>query len=264
AEPLRAALGSPNWIVRMHAAKALGRVGDVGAVDVLMPLLQDKVKAVRVDAAQALVAIGRPAVPHLLEAITHEEWVVRLHAVEALGRLKSPESVEPLLWLLFNDQDQAVREDAIRSLGEIGDARAVEFLFLAMKDGGLRHLAIEALGRIGDRRAVPALVDVVTGASRPADSRKIDGCGDQWDMEMHAMEAAVRALALIRDDATIPTLVGALHNTVVRAEAAAALVAFGPPAIPFLLGVLTRERDENILFHAKETLAQLGWRSGRI
>jgi HEAT repeat protein len=263
-EPLRTALGSPDWIVRMHAAKALGRIGDAGAVDVLMPLLQDKVKAVRVEAAQALVAIGQPSVPHLLDAIRHEEWVVRLHAVEALGRLKSTESVEPLLWLLFNDQDQAIREDAVRSLGEIGDARAVDFLFLAMKDVGLRHLAIEAMGKIGDRRAVAALVDVVTGASRPADSRKIDGCGDRWDTEMHAMEAAVRALALIREEATIPTLVGALQNTVVRAEAAAALVSFGPPAIPFLLGVLKSERDENILFHAKDTLAQLGWRANRI
>jgi len=263
-DSLVVALRSLDWIVRMHAAKALGRIADAGAVDVLMPLLQDKVKAVRVEAAQALVTIGRASVPPLLDALKHDEWVVRLHAVEALGRLRAAESVEPLLWLLFNDQDTAIREDAIRSLGEIGDARAVDFLFLAMKDGGLRHLAIEALGKIGDRRAVPALVDVVTGASWPADSRKIDGCGDRWDMEMHAMEAAVRALALIREESTIATLVAALQNTVVRAEAAAALVSFGPPAIPFLLGVLRNERDENILFHARDTLAQLGWRANRI
>ncbi|TAJ32359.1 MAG: HEAT repeat domain-containing protein, partial [Nitrospirae bacterium] len=63
---------------------------------------------------------------------------------------------------------------------------------------------------------------------------------------------------------TIPTLVLALQNTVIRAEAAAALVAFGQPAIPPLLAVLKKERDENILFHAKEALAQLGWRAGRI
>jgi HEAT repeat protein len=55
-----------------------------------------------------------------------------------------------------------------------------------------------------------------------------------------------------------------LQNTVTRAEAAAALGAFGPPAIPFLLDVLKKERDENILFHAKGTLAQLGWRPHRM
>lgn len=78
------------------------------------------------------------------------------------------------------------------------------------------------------------------------------------------MEAAVKALAQIRDEATIPVLVAALQNTVTRAEAAAALGAFGPSAIPFLLDVLKKERDENILFHAKGTLAQLGWRPNRM
>jgi len=229
-----------------------------------MPLLHDKVKAVRVDASEALVLIGQAAVPLLLEALKHDEWLVRLHAVEALGKIKSPESVEPLLFLLFNDRDAAIREDATRSLGEIGDPRAVDFLLTAMTDVGLRPLAIEALGKIRDRRAVPALVSVVTGASRPVDSRSIHGCGDRWDGEMFAMEAAVKGLALIRDETTIPVLIGALQNTVIRAEAATALVAFGQPAIPPLLGVLKKERDDNILFHAKEALAQLGWRANRI
>ena len=39
--PLVEALGSRDWIVRMHAAKGLGRIGDPEAVSVLMPLLQD-------------------------------------------------------------------------------------------------------------------------------------------------------------------------------------------------------------------------------
>lgn len=263
-DPLVRALDSADWIVRMHAAKALGRIGDVKVAPSMLPLLQDKVKAVRVDTAHALAMMGRAAMPLLLDALRHEEWLVRLHAVEALGKIKLPDAVEPLLSVLFNDHDTAVREDAVRSLGEIGDPRAVEFLLTVMKDTGLRHLAAEALGKIGDRRAVPALIAVVTGASRPPDVRSIDGCGDRWDSEMHAMEAAVRALALLRDGAAIPVLIEALQNTVVRSEAAGALVAFGQPAIPPLLGVLKKERDENILYHAKEALARLGWRPGRL
>ncbi len=232
---LMIALGSADWIVRMHAAQALGRIGEPRAVPRLLPLLNDKVKAVRVDAAQALVRIGQPAVAPLLEALTHGEWLVRLHAVEALGKLKSPEAVEPLLRTLFNDRDPAVREDSVRSLGEIGDARAV-----------------------------PALRAVVAGASRPADSRPIDGCGDRWDQEMLAMEAAVKALAQIGDEAAIPTLVAALKNTYVRAEAATALTAFGARAVPALVEVLRTEQDQNILYHVKEALARLGWRPHRI
>ena len=263
-DPLIAALGCSDWIVRMHAAKGLGRIRDARAVEPLIPLLRDKVKAVRVEAAQALASIGGAAVGPLLKTLKHDEWLVRLHVVEALGKIKSPESVEPLLWVLFNDPDMAVREDAARSLGEIGDPRAVEFLISAMRDVKVRAAAVEAVGKIGDPRAIPALTEVVTGANRPAQTRPIDGCGDRWDDEMFAMEAAVRGLKQICDESTIPTLVGALQNTFTREEAAGALVAFGPPAIPYLLEVLKKERDDNILYHAKGALAQLGWRPGRI
>lgn len=152
----------------------------------------------------------------------------------------------------------------MRALGEVGDARAVEFLLLAMKEPGLRPLVVEALGKIGDRRAVPALVAVVEGADRPEQSRTITGCGDQWTEEMTAQAAAVRSLGQIRDAATIPTLIAALQNTVTRAEAATALVAFGQPAVPHLVAVLKREQDGNILFHVKEALARLDWRQGRV
>jgi HEAT repeat protein len=263
ADALIAALSSADWVVRMHAAKALGRIGEARAIPALMPLLQDKVKAVREETSGALAGLGPAAIPVLVEALTHEEWLVRLHAVESLGRTKSPDAVEPLLKLLFNDRDSSLREDAVRALGEIGDKRAVEFLLTALKEPGLRPLVAEALGRIGDRRAVPALVAVVEGTSRPGQSRTVDGCGDQWTEEMTA-QAAARSLGQIGDAATIPTLVAALRNTVTRAEAAAALVAFGQPATPYLVAVLKNEQDANILFHVKEALAQLGWRQGRI
>jgi len=79
--PLVKALASPDWIVRMHAAKALGRIKDPGAVAPLVPLLQDKVKAVREETSTALAAIGEASLSSLLAALTHAEWLVRLHAV---------------------------------------------------------------------------------------------------------------------------------------------------------------------------------------
>ncbi len=222
-------------------------------------------KAVREESAQALVSIGAAAVPPLVEALKHEEWLVRLHAVEALGKLKSPDAVEPLLYLLFNDRDAAVREDVARALGEIGDPKAVEFLLIAMAEVGTRPRAVEALGLIRDRRAVPALLGVLSGDSKPANSRPIVGCNeDRYDEELYVLEAAVVALGRIGDQATIPALIGALRNTVVRAEAAEALAAFGAAAIPYLVEMLKKERDENVLFHVKETLTRAGWRPNRI
>jgi HEAT repeat protein len=262
--PLTAALKSPDWIVRMHAAKALGRIQDPETVASLMPLLQDRVKAVREEASTALAAIGNAALSSLLGALNHVEWLVRLHAVEALGKTRSPEAVDPLLSTLFNDRDRAVREDAVRALGQIGDARAVEGLLTAVKEPELRTLAVEALGRIGDRRAVPVLIEVLEGVDRPEASRPIDGCGDRWDEEILTLGAAARALGAIRDEAAIPLLVKMLHHTVTRAEASDALTRFGSAVIAPLLVVLARESDDNIRYHVKDTLAKVGWRPGRI
>lgn len=262
--PLVAALKNTDWIVRMHAAKAMGRIKNPGSIDPLIPLLQDKVKAVREEATAALAAIGDLAIPSLLSALTHSDWLVRLHAVEALGKMRSAAAVEPLLSVLFNDHDAAIREDVVRALGQIGDSRALEFLVVVMKEGGLRPLAVEALGLIGDQRAVPVLINVLGGIDRPAESRVVAGCGDKWDEEMATRGAAVRALGILGDESAIPSLMNALRETVTRADAAAALGRFGSKVIAPLLTLLSQETDDNIRFHVKETLTQVGWRPGRI
>jgi len=262
--PLIAALASPDWIVRMHAAKALGRIKDPEAVGPLVPLLQDSVKAVREETSTALAAIGDAALSSLLGALTHEDWLVRLHAVEALGKTRSPEAVTPLLSVLFNDRDRAVRQDAVRALGQIGDARAVDFLVTVMQEPGLRSLTVEALGQIGDRRAVPVLISALEGVDRLDVSRPIDGCGDQWDEEIITFGVAARALGVIQDEAALPSLIKALRYTMTRADAAAALTRFGGVVIAPLLALLAHETDDNIRFHIKDTLAKVGWRAGRI
>ncbi|MCS6290554.1 MAG: HEAT repeat domain-containing protein [Nitrospira sp.] len=262
--PLVEALGSRDWIVRMHAAKGLGRIGDPEAVNVLMPLLQDKVKAVREEASSALAAIGAAAVLGLIQALEHDDWLVRLHAVEALGKLKSPDSVDPLLRALFNERDSAIREDVVRALGAIRDARAVDYLVTVMKEPGLRLLAVEALGQIGDPRAVPLLRRVVEGAPLGEPRDTATPCADGWTDEMATMGMAARALGMIADGVAIPSLIVALRNTITRSEAAAALAKFGPAVIPSLLPMLAKEQDENIRYHVRETLTAVGWRPGRV
>jgi HEAT repeat protein len=244
----------------MHAAKALGRIKDPGSIQSLIPLLQDRVKAVREEASIALTVMGEAAIPALIESLTHQDWSVRLHAVESLGKTKSRMAVDPLLAVLVHDGDPAVREDAIRALGEIGDPQAVEALLIVMKEPGLRTAAVEALGRIGDRRVVPMLIGMVTGGTPPEVTRAVDGCGDQWSEEVAIQAAAVQALGEIGDESALPTLVAALEPTFTRAEAAAALARFGSKAIPFLLPLLSRTGDENVRYHVKETLALVGWR----
>lgn len=257
------ALRSSDWIVRMHAAKALGLVRHAEAIMPLIPLLQDKVKAVREEAAAGLAAIGDSAIPSLVNALRHEEWLVRLHAVEALGKTRSPQAVEPLLSVLFNDHDSAVREDAARALGEIGDVRAVEYLATLVHDPALRTVAIEALGKIGDACAVPVLIELLTEAGLPEATMAAASCGDGWNEALKVQSAATRALGEIGDDRAISSLVAALGPTWTRAEAASALARFGSKVIPVLLPLATAQ-DDNLRFHVRETLTRVGWNPQRM
>src|SRR2546425_10240894 len=116
-EPLVGWLTSKTWVMRMHAAKALGNLGDERAVRHLIPLLMDSVKAVRVDATDALAGIGRPAGATLLVALRHEEWILRLHACEAMGKIGAEEAVPPRCEGMLHDRRMAVRQDAAKESG---------------------------------------------------------------------------------------------------------------------------------------------------
>jgi len=263
-EPLIECLASKNWILRMHAAKALGQSTDERAARSLVPLLMDPVKAVRVDATEALARLGAAALVSLLDALRGDEWIVRLHACEALGKIGAEQAVEPLCELLLKDRDVAVRQDAAKALGGIGSSRALEPLTAAIQDVEVRPFAVAALGKLKDARAVPTLIDIVTGKGRPANARKVANCGDETGElfleEMEVQEHAIEALADIQDERAIEPVISALQDTRLRSSAAAALGRLGIRVADPLLAKMKTETDSNILYHARAILASVGWR----
>jgi len=91
---------------------------------------------------------------------------VRCDAAKALGELKDARAVEPLLFML-KDENYDIRESAVRALGNIGDIRVIEPLVtiaeLPMLRGNkqyekVREAASEALGSITDARSVEPLI----------------------------------------------------------------------------------------------------------
>src|SRR5690348_6897470 len=98
----------------------------------------------------------------LISALGYDKDVmVRVEAVEALGRLKDVRAVEPLIALLQTDIVSYVAP----ALGALGDVRAVEPLIAALQASWeQQHIRVlaEALGKLGDVRAAQALSDVLT------------------------------------------------------------------------------------------------------
>lgn len=263
-EPLNSALLSQDWVVRMHAARAVGRLADPSSVDTLMLLLQDKVPAVRDEAVTALRAIGESAIGPLVEALENQDWRIRLRATEALCVVTSRTAVVPLVGLLKHDPDTAVRQEAARALGNIGDSSAVDALLEVMEEPRLQVRAIEALGKIGDRRVLPLLFDLIGELKTSEYEDRTPACEDnRYEQELAGVEEAIRALARIQDGEAVPILVKALQSTLIRKEASDALVQFGQKALVPLVSQLKHEPDENIRYHITETLKQLGWNPNR-
>jgi len=150
---------------RRKAAIALGRIGDVKAVEPLITALKskDEDQTVRLLATRALGKITDVrAIDPLIEALSDENEEIRMMAAEALGKLGDAQAVEPLVEAL-QDEDKYVREYAVGALGEIGDIKAVEPLIDALTDviPEVRGVVAHALGVIGDPRAVKPLREVL-------------------------------------------------------------------------------------------------------
>ena len=113
---------------------------DIGAMKAskdirgLIRLLNHRDYEVQWRAADALGTLGETACDQLLSILEYPKMHVRLGAIEALGDIKCPRSVEPIIRKLRTDKDNEVRWVAALSLGEIGDPRAVPPLVEALCD----------------------------------------------------------------------------------------------------------------------------------
>ena len=118
----------------------------------------------QLDAVFALSAVGRPAVPHMVELLDEKDWWLRAAAADVLGDLGTTASdTVPHLTRVLDDEAEWVRRNAVEALGNIGPAaaEAVPALSRRLQDSEswIRHNAALALAKIGPTatEAVPAL-----------------------------------------------------------------------------------------------------------
>lgn len=177
-------LKDPNETVRQHAIAALGDLGAAQALGAIVEALDATAGWGNLLVIMALSRMGSRGVPPvgaLLAASTspartkallqitgqlgmaadagliralarHEDAEVRIEAVRTLGSLvPDPESVDVCL-AAMDDQAWPTRALAARSLGALGDGRAIPRLERAMGDPAywVRHRAGEALARLSD------------------------------------------------------------------------------------------------------------------
>lgn len=151
-----AALENEDWRVRGATAETLGRIGDVRAMEPLIAVLKDKDSWVRRGAAEALGWIGDArAVEPLIIALRDEMKNVRQSAAQSLERIspawtqrETAKRQTPDLVATLRDEDTLIRTIAARTLGQIGDVRAVESLTPLLWDADV-HVRQETVLAIG-------------------------------------------------------------------------------------------------------------------
>ncbi|HET6594661.1 MAG TPA: HEAT repeat domain-containing protein [Anaerolineales bacterium] len=146
-DPLIEALRDKEGTVRKFAAILLGKLGDSRAIEPLGMALYDLHHEVGKASAESLARFGSPAFEVLVEALSHPEMWIRIHAMSALSKIRDNRVALVLLERL-NDPEREVKKEAIQSLGALRDpraARALQEIAANRADRELHTLAKQAL-----------------------------------------------------------------------------------------------------------------------
>jgi len=120
-DPLIRALREGDGNLRGGAAIALGKIRDTRSIEPLICALADKYENVRIESATSLAAIGKPALEPLLHFLQMRERSTRFEIVTALGNLKDPGAIQPLLRIFENadndnDDERTSVSDALNTI----------------------------------------------------------------------------------------------------------------------------------------------------
>jgi aminopeptidase N len=166
---------------RADAVAALSKLkGDDEVVSALSDALRnDKAWGIRANAADALGQLGGPAASkQLLDALnTAKEPWVRNRIVSALANFKDDAAiVAKLNAIAGDDSSYRARAAALQALGRLKAPGAFATLDAAVAtdspDGFLRNAALRSMGPLGDDKAVPLLLKW-SAPGKPIDSRNV-------------------------------------------------------------------------------------------
>ncbi|MDD1653107.1 MAG: HEAT repeat domain-containing protein [Methanomicrobiales archaeon] len=221
-------------------------------IDGLVRALGHRDTEIQLRAARALGTMGTEAVDTLIRALETDDRDLRLGVITAMGEIRDPAVLDPLLPLL-HDRSNEVRWAAALALGQLGDPEAVPLLVRSLRDPDryVRYGAAIALGQLGWRpeadegRACLALalqdwdrLSTLGKAALPA----LQLASTDRDREVRAR--AVALMGQIGDSSSAPAVVRALGDPddTVRWNAVLAAKACGVPPMQIPRGVARRPR----------------------
>ena len=141
-------LASDNPHLRLQCVWALNRIDDAQARSLIRNAISDSSTAVQLAASHcAGLRYDVEAASALIRALESDEPLVRRRAATALGRLKQPSAIAPLLHCVTRGPDRFLEHAIIYSLIQIADEKAIH-LGLESSDDQVRRVALIALDQL--------------------------------------------------------------------------------------------------------------------
>lgn len=106
-----------------------------------------------------LVKIGEPSIDPLIESLSEINVDVKINSIKTLGDIGDEKAIDPLIDALNDYDDSFVRKYAAKALTQIDNERVIEPLIEAIDDDSfyVRRSVAKSLGILGDIRAVEPL-----------------------------------------------------------------------------------------------------------
>lgn len=215
------ALGDDSWRVRKAAVEVIRDFPDqTRAIQRLIAGLGDADNAGRRNAAvEALVGMGRNAVPIISLSLNNKDPEVRKFLVDILGEIRDPGSADAVL-RMTRDPVENIKLSAVEALGAVGGDRAFMGLLslLSGDDVSIQFGALHALGRIGrpipldlikpllEKKILRRAVYDVLGWSKTPEAAELLAEGI-LDSARSTKQAAVRALARVSEESGLEEVV---------------------------------------------------------
>lgn len=247
AAALREALSHSNPAVRRQGALAAGRIGDVTAVDLLLPALNDSSVYVQAGAAFALGLLKEPrAIPSLLLSARAGQ----VEAVTAIAKIGGDEGARALSEIIAGgspEASSATIDQALLEAWRLGARAPVSQLvrFAEARGAGTRWRALYSLGRLRAAAGAPLLVRALSDEDQ--DTRAVAARGIT-----HALLDSARLNPRGAVDALRPLL--ADQGAQIRVNALRAIASLRDSSVAALVAPLIADRDIGVAVQAETTL----------
>lgn len=242
------ALKSPDTLIKISAIRVLQRSphGDEH-VQQLITVLEDSDRLVRTNAAIALGRVRNPiaVIPLIRHAVIDHDEEVRSYALWAYRQMDYLGASQQLIELLTADNNRVIRF-AANEIRQKNDVKAIEIILQRFQSQGI-YVPFDL-----DIRAANALYEIGGITIDP-----LIKCLDDEDMRVQIN--AIYTLGKIGDGRAVIPLIDRLASsgTEVRSRISDALIRIGPPGVPDLIKLL-EHNDRDIKWIAAYALGKIG------